>query len=142
MNARKFIHWNTALSLLNKMDYSHATISEYYGKVENEPYGTGYFRITIPADNVQVTISMCELTGILYVVAINTNDGYYAFVENQLGKRRINSFMQKMYNDMAKPHQLDTIYVKEGSRLHRFLDALSRFVTGDKMSENKMHFIR
>lgn len=141
MNARKFIHWNTALSLLNKMDYSHAIISEDYGKVNNKPYGTGYFRISIPADNTQVSISMCELTGILYVVAINTNDGYYAFVENQLGKRRIRSFMQKMYNDMAKPHQPDEIYVKEGSRLHRFLDAISRFVTGDKMSEDKMHLI-
>lgn len=142
MNALNLIHWNTALSLLNKFDYSHAIISENYGKLNNESYGTGYFRISVPAENVDVIIHMCELTGTLYEVVINTIDGYYAFVGKQVNNKRIRSFMKKVYDGMAEPHQLDKIYVVEGCRLHRFLEALSQFVTGDKMPADKMHIIQ
>lgn len=141
MKTPNLIHWNKALSLLNKFDYSHVIISEDYGKLGNESYGTGHFKIKIPAEYTDVIIHMCEFTGKLYTVMITSANGYYIFVGEQTNKSRIRSFMQKLYNGIAEPHQLDKIYVTEGSRFHRFLDALSRFVTGDRMSDEKMRII-
>lgn len=141
MNALNLIHWNKALTLLNTFDYSHAIIIENYGKLKNELYGTGHFRINIPAENTDIFIYMCELTGTLYEVVINTIDGYYIFVDKQLNKRRIRNFMKKIYDGMAEPHCLDKIYVVEGSRLHRFLNALSQYVTRDKMPADRMCII-
>lgn len=141
MNALNLIHWNTALSRINKFDYSHAIISENYGKLDNELYGTGHFRISIPAEYTDVIIQMCEFTGRLYSVMITSANGYYSFIGDQTNKKRIRSFMKKVYDGMAESHELDKIYVTEGCRLHRFLDALSLYVTGDKMPIDKMHII-
>lgn len=141
MKTPNLIHWNKALSLLNKFDYSHAIISEDHGRLNNELYGTGLFKINLPVEHTDVIIHMCEITGRLYSVMITSANGYYSFVGEQTNKRRIRSFMQKLYNGITEPRQLDKIYVTEGSRLHRFLEALSQFVTGDRMSDEKMHII-
>lgn len=132
MKTPNLIHWNKALSLLNKFDYSHAIISENYGRLNNESYGTGLFKINLPAEHTDIIIHMCEITGRLYSVMITSANGYYSFVGEQTNKRRIRSFMQKLYNEMVEQHLSNKIYVTEGSRLHRFLNALSRFVMGDK----------
>lgn len=142
MNTHKLIHWNKALSFLNKFDYSHAIVSESYGKLNNELYGTGNFKISIPAENTDVIIHMCEFTGRLYSVMIISADGYYSFIGKQVNKKQIHNFMKKVYDGMAESHCLDKIYVTEGCRFHRFLDALSRYVMGDKMPTDRMHIIR
>ena len=116
-----FLHWKHALSCLSKIDADYCIVDQRYGYLSDLNSGTDLFRI-IDGNNTnnKIVLHLCKLTGRLSEVTIYTVDGHYSFLNKQVNKPQIHSFL---VNLLAKEERLNG----RGNRSRELLPALRKY---------------
>lgn len=116
-----FLHWKHALSCLSKIDASYCIVDQRYGYLPDIGSGSDLFRITDGNNtNNKIVLRLCKLTGRLSEATIYTVNGHYSFLNKQVNKPQIHSFMVKL---LAKEERLNGV----GIRSSELLPALRKY---------------
>ncbi len=115
------LHWKHALSCLSNINVDYCIVDQRYGYLPELNSGTDLFRITDGNNtNNKIVLHICKLTGRLSEVTIYTVNGHYSFLNKQVNKSQIHSFLVKL---LAKEERLNGV----GNRSRELLPTLRKY---------------